>query len=81
MFSYLIKYLLEKIIKTSSLKHHNDLFDEEKKVVDKLVARRSTQEWLTIYDKVMRLTEDAKKLYLDYKNVAIVLIKLISEEA
>ncbi len=81
MFGYLLKYLLEKIIKTSSLKHHNDLFDDEKKVVDKLVARRSTQEWLAIYDKVMRLTEDAKKLYLDYKNVAIVLFKMISEEA
>jgi DNA polymerase-3 subunit delta' len=81
IFSYLLKYLLEKIIKTSSMAHNNDLFDEEKKVIDKLVAKRSTQDWFVIYDQVLQLTTTTKKLYLDYKNVAIVLIQLINKEA
>ncbi len=80
-FSYLVKYLLEKVIKTSSLGHNNDLFDEEKEVIDELIAKRSTQDWLTTYDRVLQLAIDAKKLYLDYKNVAIVLMQLINKEA
>lgn len=80
VFDYLFKYLLEKIIKTGSMSHSNDLFKEEKEVINKLVSERSTQEWFAIYDKVIHLTTSAKKLYLDYKNVAIVLMQLINKE-
>ena len=80
IFSYLLKYLLEKIIKTGSMSHSNDLFKEEKEVINKLVSERSTQEWFAIYDRVIHLTASAKKLYLDYKNVAIVLMQLINKE-
>jgi DNA polymerase-3 subunit delta' len=78
LFSYLINYLLEKVIKASCLgRNENNLFDEEKILIDMLVSKKSIKDWMLIYDEVTQLMDNTKKLYLDYKNAAITIMQLI----
>ncbi len=80
LFGYLIKYLLEKIIKISHIEHQdNNLFEQEALLIKKLSNLKSTEAWLLTYDESCQLLESAKKLYLDYKNIVVVIMMLISE--
>jgi len=80
LFSYLIQYLAEKIVRIASLSHHDSaLFASERKLVDELAASKARQDWIITYDKILQLDESTKKLYLDHRSSAIAMLALLKE--
>lgn len=75
VFSYLLQYLVEKIIKTACLSHHdNHLFSTERELIDKLAINKSLKDWFLVYDRLLKLGEATPKLHLDHKSVAITML-------